>query len=73
VSDSVLNAHDLGTETWRKIKEHFTERLQELREENDAPLPENETNKKRGRIAEAKYVLSLADKPIKLSRPASED
>jgi hypothetical protein len=57
----VLSIHDLGTDTWRKIKEHLTERIAELRAENDADMDERQTAKKRGRISEAKYLLEIGD------------
>lgn len=53
------------TDLWRKLEEHYTNRLQTLRETNDRAQSESETAKLRGHIAEVKAILTLAkEQPI---------
>ena len=64
----LLNASDVQSQTWIKIKKLFEDRLAEHRVRNDGRLTEEETAYLRGRIAEAKHILSLADKdPVTLN------
>lgn len=61
-----LDTDDLESITWRRISEHLNKRLSKLREQNDGDLPDEETAKLRGRIAELKLILSFskdADRP----------
>lgn len=46
---------------WLKMSEHYTSRLAELRLLNDGEKNEAETAKLRGRIAEVKQLLALAE------------
>ncbi len=53
------------TDLWRRLEEHFTNRLLMLRQSNDKAQSELETALLRGRIAEVKGFLSLAkEQPI---------
>ncbi len=44
---------------WKKLRDHLEKRLDAHRKENDGNLDERKTARLRGRIAEAKYLLSL--------------
>lgn len=46
---------------WQKLAQHYSQRLATLRAKNDNPLTADETADLRGRIAEVKALLSLAD------------
>lgn len=59
----LLNQADLLSPTWIKLRKHFEERLTEYRAKNDGRLTEIETAHLRGRIAEARYILSLSALP----------
>ena len=49
---------------WLALSRHMNERLAGLRQQNDASLPLEQTEKVRGRIAQIKELLALAeDKP----------
>ncbi len=50
---------DKASLEWRAVKEHCDKRLQEMREENDHPLPEVETATLRGQIQFANEILDL--------------
>ena len=53
------------TDLWRRMEEHFTNRLTMLRQSNDKAQSEFETAHLRGRIAEVKGFLALAkEQPI---------
>lgn len=54
-----LSLQDLNSTAWMKLKEHLEERLDQHRRANDGDLDDVRTAKQRGRIAEAKYILSL--------------
>ena len=54
-----LTPQERGTELWRKLMEHFDERIQALRLKNDSPLDEQETARVRGEIAAFKYLKTL--------------
>jgi len=58
----LLNATELQSPAWHKIKKHFEERLEVHRLKNEGNLDEVATAKLRGRIAEARAVLAL-DQP----------
>lgn len=60
---ALLHAGDLQSPTWLKLKAHFEARLAEHRAGNDRRLSDQDTAHLRGRIAEAKYFLELADPP----------
>lgn len=57
----MLSTDEKNSPIWQKLKEEFSRRLIQLREENDRPLTEVETAKVRGRIAELKRIVSLGD------------
>jgi len=57
----MLNQADLLSPTWLKLKKHYEERIESHRIQNDGRLSENDTAHLRGRIAEAKYLLALAE------------
>ncbi len=60
-----LTAEDRGSALWRKLVEHYTERLESLRVRNDGDLDDVRTARVRGRIAECKELLALsADEPV---------
>jgi hypothetical protein len=50
---------DRQSAVWLKLKEHYTQRLNTLREQNDGKLDAEATAKIRGRIAECKLIISL--------------
>jgi len=53
------------TDLWRKLEEHYTNRLQQLREINDRAQTEMETAQLRGRISEVKSFLAMTkEQPI---------
>ena len=57
----VLNDHDLGTSTAKKLRDYFEERLATHRAKNDS-APLERTEKLRGQIAETKHILNLLEK-----------
>ena len=58
-----LTPGEVQTVVWLKIQAHFQDRLASMRKRNDNPLSELETATLRGRIAEIKEILSLAEPP----------
>lgn len=68
----VLDEADLRSATWQKIKAHYEGRLADLRARNDGPLDPIKTAKLRGRIEEAKQILSLAS-PVPLMKVEEPD
>lgn len=60
-----LEKHETQTPLWMKIEEHLKARIETLRRMNDADLDPAKTARIRGRIAEARRLLSLAeDAPV---------
>ena len=60
-----LAPYERHNEVWLKVNKHLTERLFDLRRQNDGDLTPEETAKLRGRIAEIKVLQDLAtDLPI---------
>ena len=59
---ALLNDADLQSPTWAKLRKHFDERLAEHRAKNDCKLNTEDTAHIRGRIAEARYFLSLMER-----------
>jgi hypothetical protein len=57
----ILTPADRQSAVWLKLKEHYTKRLNTLREQNDGNLDLEATAKIRGRIAEAKQFLALGN------------
>lgn len=59
-----LKTHERGSEVWISLERHLTERLQTLRQQNDANQTDESTAYLRGRIAEIKALLNLGkDQP----------
>lgn len=55
-----MNIEDFYTATWSRLKDHFEQRIEELRELNDQlSNSETETAAFRGGIAELKRILEL--------------
>lgn len=63
-----LQPHEVESPLWRKLEGMLTARLNSLRKQNDGEHDERRTAKLRGRIAEVKFLLALAD----LSAPEQE-
>lgn len=57
-----MKTEDFRTQTWRRLSQHVSERIDELRKLNDSPSygPE-QTALIRGGISELSKILSLAD------------
>lgn len=56
----ILTATERESVLWKKVVEHLQERMEKHRKDNDSwTLPEIETARLRGRIAETKYWLGL--------------
>lgn len=51
---------DTNSDTWRAIRLHVDARLARLRQQNEGDLDPEKTAKLRGRIAELKELLTLA-------------
>lgn len=65
----MLTDRQMQDESWIIIHAHYEKRLADLRRQNDRPeLTDLETATLRGRIAEVKKLLSIAD-----PKPAIED
>ncbi len=56
---------------WERLSAHYRMRLESLRAKNDADLPEAETAKVRGRIAEAKAFLALGEEKPEIRSPGA--
>ena len=56
-----LTREDLRSKTWERLTEDLRERLNALRIENDSASDHDTTTKRRGRIAELKGLLDLAE------------
>lgn len=60
----LLSAEERRSSLWLKLMAHWTERLEFTRKQNEGDLPEAQTAKLRGRIAELNACLGLdKDKP----------
>lgn len=60
-----LEKHETQSPLWMKIEEHLKVRIETLRKMNDADLDPAKTARIRGRIAEARRLLGLAeDAPV---------
>jgi hypothetical protein len=66
ISRTKLEEHEIASSTWQKVSEHLENRLEILRLKNESSLPQEQTEKLRGRIAEIKRLLSITigDIPI---------
>lgn len=60
-----LTEEELNSPLWHKLTQHWEERLQRLREDNDKELDELKTAKLRGKIAAVKDDIALG-KPRKV-------
>jgi len=58
-----LAPQDRTNPLWIKLERHMQQVLAELRLMNDSTLPMERTEKLRGRIAQLKELLALADEP----------
>ena len=58
-----LQPQDRTNPLWLRIERHMQQRLAECRALNDASLTLERTENTRGRIAELKALLALADEP----------
>ena len=56
-----LTPEDLRTRTWERFVEEMHARIATLREENDSFSDHDTTTKRRGRLAEVKEWLALAE------------
>lgn len=57
-----LSTEDRKSDLWRRLKEHFEERVSTFRVTNeDQSLNEKDTAAIRARIAELKYLLSIEE------------
>lgn len=54
-----LDRVDRVSSTWTALKKHLEQRLEVLRAQNDGDLTADQTARKRGQIAEVKYILGL--------------
>lgn len=59
--DFKVSPHERTSPLWRALANHYTERLAMLRAQNDAAKSPEDTAHLRGRIAECKSLLALAD------------
>jgi hypothetical protein len=64
----LLDQHDRASATWRKLKTHLEQRLQELRVKNDSDLDPISTARTRGAIRFALNLLAQGETPT----PATE-
>lgn len=65
-----LDSAQINSSAWGDIRTYYEDRLQVLREQNDAPLPLDETALLRGRILEIKLLLAAGEarqKPIEFN------
>jgi len=60
-----LHQQDRTNPLWLRLEAHLQQTLAELRVLNDASLPPERTENTRGRIAQIKALLALADEPNK--------
>lgn len=60
IQPKYLKREDIKTQCWEHLVADMTDRLQELREQNDSIDDHETTSKRRGRIAELKEWLALA-------------
>ena len=60
-----LHPQDRTNPLWMRLEAHLQQTLAELRVLNDASLPPERTENTRGRIAQIKALLALADEPNK--------
>lgn len=56
-----LTDADFSSETWRKIEKHLRNQLDYFHNQNDNPLPPDETNLIRGQIRHIKSMLNMRE------------
>jgi hypothetical protein len=56
-----LEEHEINSPLWQKLKKHYEERRDTLREANDKESPELQTANRRGRISEIKQFLAIGN------------
>lgn len=56
-----LTREETNSALWKKLSEHFKERLDVAREENDNMLDDKATARLRGRIMAYKEILELGE------------
>lgn len=59
-----LTESEIHSATWKRISEHFQARLDAHRKDNDGNLTHEQTTKLRGRIAEIKVLLGIAERDL---------
>lgn len=59
----VLTSEERDSQLWLRFMAHCNKRLAELRATNDKPLPQDQTQALRGRIACLKEFISLGKEP----------
>lgn len=54
---------DKFSSTWQKVEAHLAVRLESARTKLEKSMPESETQKLRGEIAQIRSLMRLADEP----------
>lgn len=67
-----LTAADKINPLWIRLKAHYTDRLTTLREQNDAPMEENQRAIHIGRIGEVKAILDFENEAPYIPPPRPE-
>lgn len=57
----MLAPHERNSALWQRLIKHCNQRLEDLRLQNDGDRDDQQTAKLRGRIAEVKAIIALAD------------
>lgn len=68
MNDFDLSDADKVQSLWLRLKDHFLDRLDDLRKRNDAPRSEQDTAELRGQIRCLKQIIALGD-----DRPVTGD
>lgn len=71
IGEEILTDHDRYSGTVKRLKEYYEHRLNVLRSKNDN-MPLEKTERLRGRIAEAKHILSILNGQQKESDDTGE-
>ena len=61
-----LTITDFQSNTWIKLKDYYTKRLQDLRQKNDGDMDVDQRQKHLGRIAEVKILLAMDSTPVQV-------
>lgn len=56
-----LTEQEIQSAVWIKLREHMEQKLAALRSQNDGDLSHEQTIKLRGRVAQLKELLALAN------------